>query len=163
MSTPDENRPDPDALLAAVTHEEARLKRGKLKIFFGMAAGVGKTYGMLQAARERKTEGIDVVVGVVETHKRAETEALLQGLTILPRKTIDYRGTTLQEMDISAILSRRPQLVLVDELAHNLGQSPLFVEKSVVIERPPSATTREVTFTFTIRARLVKAVNTIPN
>ena len=118
MSTPDENRPDPDALLAAVTHEEARLKRGKLKIFFGMAAGVGKTYGMLQAARERKTEGIDVVVGVVETHKRAETEALLQGLTILPRKTIDYRGTTLQEMDISAILSRRPQLVLVDELAH---------------------------------------------
>jgi two-component system sensor histidine kinase KdpD len=115
---PDPDRPDPDTLLAAVNHEEARLKRGKLKIFFGMAAGVGKTYGMLQAAHERKAEDVDVVVGLVETHGRAETEALLQGLTVIPRKQIEYRGTILHELDMDAILARRPQLTLVDELAH---------------------------------------------
>lgn len=83
----DDHRPDPDALLAAIRRDESRSKRGRLKVFLGMAAGVGKTYAMLQAAHERKAEGIDVVVGYVETHKRAETEALLAGLEIVPRQT----------------------------------------------------------------------------
>jgi len=114
----DHTRPDPDALLAAVTKEEAKQKRGQLKIFFGMAAGVGKTYAMLEAAAERLAEGIDVVIGYVETHGRAETEALVVGLPIMPRRKLDYRGTLFEEMDLDAILLRHPQLVLVDELAH---------------------------------------------
>jgi two-component system sensor histidine kinase KdpD len=114
----DDYRPDPDALLAAVQKEESRQQRGKLKIFFGMAAGVGKTYSMLDAARHRKAEGIDVVIGYVETHKRAETEALVGGLELIPRKKIPYRDATIEEMDIDAILARSPQLVLVDELPH---------------------------------------------
>jgi len=113
-----DNRPDPDALLAAITKEEARHRRGHLKIFFGMAAGVGKTYAMLQGTAERLAEGIDVVIGYVETHGRAETEALLVGLPIVPRGKLEYRGTQFEEMDLDAILTRRPQLVLVDELAH---------------------------------------------
>ncbi|MBK8137280.1 MAG: hypothetical protein IPK52_15880 [Chloroflexi bacterium] len=80
------NRPDPDALLAAIQREENRQQRGKLKIFFGMAAGVGKTYAMLQAARERKDEGVDVVVGYIETHKRVDTEEMARGLEVIPRK-----------------------------------------------------------------------------
>ncbi len=116
MSEP--QRPDPDALLAAIQKESEKEARARLKIFFGMAAGVGKTYSMLQVAHERKAEGIDVVVGYVETHGRAETAALLNGLEIVPRQSLDYRGTVLKEMDIEAILRRRPALVLVDELAH---------------------------------------------
>ena len=92
--------------------------RGKLKIFLGAAPGVGKTYEMLPAARRRRKEGVDVVVGVVETHGRAETEAQLAGLEVLPRRKVEYRGRTLEEMDLDAILQRRPALVLVDELAH---------------------------------------------
>ncbi|MCX6906928.1 MAG: two-component sensor histidine kinase, partial [Verrucomicrobia bacterium] len=111
-------RPNPDALLAEIRREEHAAKRGRLKLFFGMCPGVGKTFAMLQAARQRKADGLDVVVGVVETHKRAETEALLAGLEILPRKTQEYRGITLGEMDIDALLARRPKLALVDELAH---------------------------------------------
>lgn len=111
-------RPDPDALLTAVQKEEQRHGRGKLKIFFGMAAGVGKTYTMLDTARQLKSEGVDVVVGYVETHKRHETEALLDGLEVMPRRKVEYRGTTLEEMDLDAVLARRPRLVLVDELAH---------------------------------------------
>ena len=111
-------RPDPDALLKAIQKEEAKALRGNLKIFFGMVAGVGKTYAMLEAARQRLVEGVDVVVGYVETHGRAETEAMLSGLPLIPRKQLEYRGTQLQEMDIDAILERAPQLVLVDELAH---------------------------------------------
>lgn len=114
----DDHRPDPDALLAAIRRDESRSKRGRLKVFLGMAAGVGKTYAMLQAAHERKAEGIDVVVGYVETHKRAETEALLAGLEIVPRQTLDYRGTALDEMNLDAVLARQPAVVLVDELAH---------------------------------------------
>ncbi|HVO43436.1 MAG TPA: sensor histidine kinase KdpD, partial [Aggregatilineales bacterium] len=114
----DEQRPDPDALLARIQKEEAEQQRGKLKIFFGMAAGVGKTYAMLDTARQKKSEGVDVVIGYVETHKRAETDALLQGMEIIPRQKLDYRGVTLEEMDIDAILARRPQVVVVDELAH---------------------------------------------
>jgi two-component system sensor histidine kinase KdpD len=111
-------RPNPDALLAEIKREERSATRGQLKIFFGMCPGVGKTYAMLEAAQTRHHEGADVVVGIVETHGRAETYALLAGLSIITRKKIDYRGVTLEEMDIDAILARRPQLVLVDELAH---------------------------------------------
>jgi two-component system sensor histidine kinase KdpD len=111
-------RPDPDALLKAVQKDEARQGRGKLKIFIGMAAGVGKTYAMLEAARQLKVDGIDVVVGYVETHHRAETDALLEGLEIIPRRRVEYRGTWLEELDTDAVLARRPALVLVDELAH---------------------------------------------
>jgi len=111
-------RPNPDALLAEIQREERTATRGQLKIFFGMCPGVGKTYTMLEAARARRKDGVDVVVGIVETHGRKETEALLEGLEILPRKELEYRGVTLNEMDIDAILVRRPPLVLVDELAH---------------------------------------------
>jgi two-component system sensor histidine kinase KdpD len=107
-------RPSPEALLA----EAAQEGRGKLKIFLGAAPGVGKTYEMLQSARRRKAEGADVIIGVVETHGRKETEALLEGLEIVPRRHIEYEGRTLTEMDMDAVLARRPQLVLVDELAH---------------------------------------------
>jgi two-component system sensor histidine kinase KdpD len=109
-------RPDPDAILARAQAEDSH--RGKLKIFFGAVAGVGKTYSMLEAARLRKKEGIDVVVGYVETHKRAETEALLEGLEIVPPKVIPYKNVELREFDIDAGLKRNPSLILVDELAH---------------------------------------------
>src|SRR5260221_13836816 len=112
---PDETRPSPDALLKAAQKET----RGKFKIFFGAAPGVGKTYGMLSAARRRKEEGVDVVIGVVETHGRAETEAQLVGLEVMPRRQVEYKGRTLGEMDLDAVLKRRPALVLVDELAHS--------------------------------------------
>ncbi len=114
----DEFRPDPDALLAVIQKDEARQQRGKLKIFFGMAAGVGKTYAMLESAQQLHLKGVDVVVGYVETHKRAETELLLEGLEIIPRQRVEYRGTWMEEMDTDAILARRPEIVLVDELAH---------------------------------------------
>jgi two-component system, OmpR family, sensor histidine kinase KdpD len=111
-------RPDPDALLARMKREEAESTRGKLKIFFGMSPGVGKTYSMLQAARQKQAEGCEVVVGIVETHGRKETEALLEGMPIMPRTQIEYRGTTLTEMDLDAILTWHPGLAVVDELAH---------------------------------------------
>jgi two-component system sensor histidine kinase KdpD len=111
-----EQRPSPDALLEAARRESG--SAGRLKIFVGAAPGVGKTYEMLQSAHSRKNAGIDVVVGVVETHGRAETEALLQGLEVLPRKRIGYRDQTLEEMDLDALIARRPQIALVDELAH---------------------------------------------
>jgi two-component system sensor histidine kinase KdpD len=107
-------RPSPQALLSAAEQEG----RGRLKIFLGAVPGVGKTYAMLEAAQVRKREGVDVVVGVVETHGRPETEALLHGQEIIPRRALEYRSRTFEEMDLDAILARRPQLVLVDELAH---------------------------------------------
>ncbi|MFA4826120.1 MAG: sensor histidine kinase KdpD [Methanoregula sp.] len=113
-----ECRPDPDLLLARVQGEERRKHRGKLKIFLGYIAGVGKTYEMLKAAHLRHTEGVDVKAGYVETHGRPETEALLEGLTLIPRKQMEYRGVTLPEFDLDATLRCRPSLVLVDELAH---------------------------------------------
>ena len=113
-----DSRPDPDALLARVQEEEARRRRGKLKVFFGAAAGVGKTYAMLEAAREQREDGVDVVGGYVELHGRVETEALLQGLEVLPRRAVEYRSATLQEFDLDAALARKPALILVDELAH---------------------------------------------
>jgi two-component system sensor histidine kinase KdpD len=108
-------RPSPDALLAAITRQQ----RGRLKVFLGFAPGVGKTYSMLESARRRQADGVDVVVGLVETHGRADTEALLRGFEILPRKSLEYRGHTLQEFDIDAALARKPQLLIVDELAHS--------------------------------------------
>jgi two-component system sensor histidine kinase KdpD len=110
-----QGRPSPDALLQAAQQDS----RGRLKIFLGAAPGVGKTFEMLTAAQAKRREAIDVVVGVVETHGRVETQALLDGLEIIPRRHIDYKGHTLQEMDLDAILARRPQLALVDELAHS--------------------------------------------
>lgn len=114
----DSNRPDPDLLLAQVQAQEARQARGKLKIFFGAAPGVGKTYAMLEAARKLAKEGVDVVVGYVEPHVRPETQGLVLGLDMLARREIDHRGTLLWEFDLEAALARRPQLILVDELAH---------------------------------------------
>ncbi len=113
-SAPSGKRPSPEALLEAA----AREARGKFKIFLGAAPGVGKTYEMLTAGQARRREGVDVVVGVVETHGRRETEALLDGLEVMPRRRVEYRGRTLDEMDLDAILARRPRVVLVDELAH---------------------------------------------
>src|SRR5512137_2059478 len=107
------NRPDPEALLRTLKRAEEKEGRGKLKIFFGMCAGVGKTYEMLQAAHEARKKGVDVVIGFVETHGRAETNALLAGLDILPRRISDYRGAALEEMDIDAVLARKPALALV--------------------------------------------------
>lgn len=111
-------RPDPDALLEQVRQEDVRKKRGKLKVFFGAVAGVGKTYAMIAEARRRATEGLDVVVGYAEPHARPETEELLLGLDLLPFQMVQYRGTKLKELDLEAALKRRPELLLVDELAH---------------------------------------------
>ena len=113
------NRPDPDELLDRLQRDEEKRRRGKLKVFFGASAGVGKTYAMLQAARRRAEEGVDVVVGIVETHGRSETAALTSGLEVMPRQRIAYRGRQLEEFDLDAALGRKPQLVLVDELAHS--------------------------------------------
>ena len=113
-----DQRPNPDELLARVQADERRTTRGQLKIFLGYAAGVGKTYAMLEAARVRKTTGVDLVVAYVETHGRAETDALLAGLEIIPPHHVEYRGISLPEMNLDAVLARRPQLTLVDELAH---------------------------------------------
>ena len=118
MMSTDQTRPDPDALLQLLKKDEEKEKKGKLKVFFGMCAGVGKTYDMLKDAHEARSKGTVVVVGYVETHKRPETETLLIGLEIIPRKKTEYRGTFLEEMDLDAIIARRPKLVLVDELAH---------------------------------------------
>ena len=111
-----EQRPSPEALLEAARREESAT--GKLKIFVGAAPGVGKTYEMLQSAHARRKTGIDVVVGFVETHGRAETEALVRGLEVVPRKRLDYRGQIVEEMDLDAVIARHPKIALVDELAH---------------------------------------------
>jgi two-component system sensor histidine kinase KdpD len=113
------DRPDPDLLLARVKQEEQRARRGKLRIFFGYAAGVGKTYAMLEAAHREAAEGIEVVVGYVEPHGRPATEALLEGLESLPPLVVPYRGVKLHEFDLDGALRRRPELLLVDELAHS--------------------------------------------
>lgn len=113
-----ERRPTPDEILARVMHDERKQKRGRLKVFLGFAAGVGKTFEMLNEATRRKQRGQDVVVGYVETHKRQGTEEQLGDLEIIPRKKIEYRNSTFEEMDTDAILERCPDWVLVDELAH---------------------------------------------
>src|SRR6202171_2506319 len=111
-----DQRPSPEALLEAARREEKRV--GKLRIFVGAAPGVGKTYEMLQQARARKKDGYDIVAGIVETHGRRETESLLEGLEVVPRRRLEYRGQWLEEMDLDGVITRRPQIVLVDELAH---------------------------------------------
>ena len=117
-----ESRPDPDALLRSVTREEKRRERGRLRVFFGMCPGVGKTYAMLEKAGELRARGVDAVIGIVETHGREETETLAAALPVIPAAAIPYRGTTLREMDLDAVLARKPELVLVDELAHTIDQ-----------------------------------------
>ncbi len=114
----EERRPSPDELLDRVRRESERSREGQLKLFFGAAPGVGKTYAMLEAARQKRAEGVDIVVGLVETHGRNETEALLEGLEVLPRRNVEYRGTVLKEFDLDAALRRKPAIMLVDELAH---------------------------------------------
>lgn len=114
----DDQRPDPDVLLAQIAREEQAGKGGRLFIFLGMCPGVGKTYAMLQTARQRHLEGVNVLVGIAETHGRSETALLLEGLNVLPRRKIEYRDHILEEFDIDAALMRRPDLILVDELAH---------------------------------------------
>ena len=115
----DDDRPDPDALLARVQHQERQAARGRLRIYFGASAGVGKTYSMLAAAHRLQAQGQPPLVGVLETHGRAETAALLAGLELLPPKMLDYRGKRIGEFDLDAALARRPALILVDELAHS--------------------------------------------
>ena len=120
MTIATDTRPDPDALLAASRQEG----RGRLKVFLGAAPGVGKTFAMLSGARRLSLAHLDVVVGIAETHGRIETEALLDRLEVLPRRTVDYRGTQLSEFDLDAALARHPALLIVDELAHtNVGES----------------------------------------
>src|ERR1700749_3727713 len=114
MAHEEPRRPDPRALLAAT-----RAGQGRLKVFLGMSPGVGKTYEMLRAARRRKAEGGDVLVGVVETHGRKDTQALLRGLEVLSRKPMEHRERTLLEFDLDAALARKPGLLLVDEYAHS--------------------------------------------
>ena len=112
---PRDDRPGPEKFLSLIRDQQ----RGRLKVYLGFAPGVGKTYEMLLSAQARRRDGADVVVGVVETHGRRETEALLEGLEVIPRQQVEYKGHLLAEMDLDAILKRRPQLVLIDELAHS--------------------------------------------
>src|SRR5208282_5674764 len=114
-----DNRPDPDHLLEVVRREEDRNLRGRLKIFFGACAGVGKTYAMLSAAKQRRAEGVIVIIGVVETHGRVETAALLDDFPLLPSRKVEYRAHTLSEFDLDAALGSKSQLIIVDQLAHS--------------------------------------------
>lgn len=125
-----DQRPSPEALLAAAEKEG----RGRLKIFLGAAPGVGKTYEMLRQSQKRRQEGVDVVIGIIETHGRKETESLVEGLEVIPRQSIEYRGRTLYEMDLDGILARRPKLVLVDELAHSNAPGSRHAKRYLDIE-----------------------------
>ena len=127
-----EHRPSPEALLEAARREERRV--GKLRIFVGAAPGVGKTYEMLQQAQARKKDGYDVVVGIVETHGRKETEALLSGLEVIPRRNVEYKGAHLTEMDLDAVIARHPQIVLVDELAHTNAEGSRHPKRYLDVE-----------------------------
>src|ERR1700728_2418108 len=127
-----EHRPSPEALLETARREERRV--GKLRIFVGAAPGVGKTYEMLQQAHARKKDGYDVVIGIVETHGRAETEALLSGLDVIPRRSVQYKGQPLHEMDLDAIIARHPQIVLVDELAHTNAEGSRHPKRYLDVE-----------------------------
>ena len=118
MNDYDNIRPDPDELLASIKLEEDQSKKGKLKIFFGMCAGVGKTFSMLESAHIDKSKGKDIVIGYIETHNRPDTNELLRGFEIIPRKVVEYKGTRLEDADTEAIITRKPDIVLIDELAH---------------------------------------------
>jgi two-component system sensor histidine kinase KdpD len=125
----DDLRPNPDFLLDALRKSQQNSRPGKLRIFFGMSAGVGKTYSMLEAAQNDLKEGVDVVIGIIETHGRAETEIKTKNLPIIPRKKIPYRNTIIEELDLDAILARHPALVLVDELAHTNAHGSRHVKR----------------------------------
>src|ERR1700751_5358412 len=127
-----ENRPSPEALLEAARREERRV--GKLRIFVGAAPGVGKTYEMLLQAQARRKDGYDVVIGIVESHGRKETEALLSGLEVIPRRRVEYKGQSLTEMDLDAIIARHPQIVLVDELAHTNAEGSRHPKRYLDVE-----------------------------
>lgn len=119
MTLSDEHRPNPDEILKNLKNSQSKRSRGKLKVFFGMCPGVGKTYAMLRAAHQLQSTGLNVLVGIVETHQRVDTEKLLEGLNVLPRKKMQYKEREYEEFDIDAVLEKRPDLVLVDELAHS--------------------------------------------
>ena len=137
-------RQDPDQLLRAIRNDASTKKSGKLKIFFGYAAGVGKTYAMLQAAHQAKERGIDVVAGYIEPHSRPQTMALLDGLEQLPVKQVVYEGMTLREFDIDAALKRNPQLILVDEFAHTNAESSRHTKRYQDVQEPVSYTHLDV-------------------
>src|SRR5271169_2613502 len=151
-----EYRPSPEALLEAARREERRV--GKLRIFVGAAPGVGKTYEMLQQAHARLKDGYDVVAGVVETHGRKETEALLAGLEVIPRRRIEYRGQTLQEMDLDAIIARRPQIVLVDELAHTNAEGGRHPKRYLDVEELMS---RGIDVYTTVNIQHIESLNDV--
>ena len=150
-----DNRPDPDLLLAQVQREEGRRRAGRLFIFLGMCPGVGKTYAMLLAARQRQAEGLRVLAGIVETHGRVETAALLDGLETLPRKQIEHNGHLLEEFDLDTALVRRPDLLLVDELAHT--NAPGVATRSAIRTylncSPPASTSAPRSTSSTSRAK----------
>src|ERR1700682_946530 len=151
-----EYRPSPEALLDAARREERRV--GKLRIFVGAAPGVGKTYEMLQQAHARLKDGYYVVAGVVETHGRKETEALLQGLEVIPRRRIEYRGQTLQEMDFDAIIARHPQIVLVDELAHTNAEGSRHPKRYLDVEELMS---RGIDIYTTVNIQHIESLNDV--
>src|ERR1700684_624042 len=151
-----EHRPSPDALLEAARREEGRI--GKLRIFVGAAPGVGKTYEMLQQAHARKKDGYDVVIGIVETHGRKETEALLNDLDVIPRRSVQYKGQTLQEMDLDAIIARRPQIVLVDELAHTNAEGSRHPKRYLDVEELMS---RGIEVYNTVNIQRIESLNDV--
>src|SRR6202161_220142 len=151
-----EHRPSPDALLEAARREEGRI--GKLRIFVGAAPGVGKTYEMLQQAHARKKDGYDVVIGIVETHGRKETEALLNDLDVIPRRSVQYKGQTLQEMDLDAIIARRPQIVLVDELAHTNAEGSRHPKRYLDVEELMS---RGIDVYTTVNIQHIESLNDV--
>src|SRR6266478_5247982 len=151
-----EQRPSPEALLDAARREEGRV--GKLRIFVGAAPGVGKTYEMLQSARARIKDGYDVIVGVVETHGRKETEALLEGLETVPRQRVEYRGQSLEEMDLDAVIARHPQIVLVDELAHTNAPGSRHPKRYLDVEE---LLTRGIDVYSTVNIQHIESLNDV--
>jgi two-component system sensor histidine kinase KdpD len=151
-----EHRPSPEALLEAARREDRRV--GKLRIFVGAAPGVGKTYEMLQQAQARKKDGYDVVVGAVETHGRRETEALLDGLEVIPRRRIEYRGQLLQEMDLDAVIARHSQIVLVDELAHSNAEGSRHPKRYLDVEELMS---RGIDVYTTVNIQHIESLNDV--
>src|SRR5688572_28496813 len=151
-----DQRPSPEALLEAAQREAA--KGGRLKIFVGAAPGVGKTYEMLQAARARLKEGVDVVAAVVETHGRVETQALLDGIEVIPRKALDYKGRKLEEMDIDAVIARRPDIALVDELAHTNAPGSRHPKRYLDVEELIS---RGITVYTTVNIQHIESLNDV--
>ena len=129
MTDFNENRPNPDELLAFLKHEEEKGNKGKLKIFFGMCAGVGKTYTMLKTAQAEKLKGSDIIIGYIETHNRKETAEMAEDFELIPRKSYEYKSTIVREMDLDAIIARKPQIVLIDELAHTNASGSRHVKR----------------------------------